>query len=402
MTRLFFVHGTGVRRAGYEQTLSDIKKGLAKAGRGDIEVAGVSWGEQAGVKVTAQLIEQMLPPGAAKGEAPTDPEREAALWATLMDDPLFELRVVALRPREPTEMLPGQPLPSEAFKRKLRNLALSDAPLPGEVAPEALRAAADWLADGEGSPVATEAATAAGSENDPALIEAAARALVAYALAISRGEPGTGPDALYLREERAALVEQVEKRLTEGVMGIDDWLRDKLKEWALAKATAYGKDRRTGLMTAVSPGTGDILLTQRRGEAVQQLLKSEIEKLQDDVAVIGHSLGGVHLVNLLSGPDRPKNVTKLITVGSQAAFFTACDAMATLRLGKALEPSFAQWLNFYDRNDFLSFCAARSFTGGKGIIDVEVTSGMPFPDSHGAYWRMPKVYEDIVQFLSEA
>lgn len=122
-------------------------------------------------------------------------------------------------------------------------------------------------------------------------------------------------------------------------------------------------------------------------------------KLQGDVAVIGHSLGGEHLVNLMTSANRPANITKLITVGSQISFFTACDSMADIRLGAPLPPEFPEWLNFYDRNDFLSYCAQRFFTGGNGVTDVEITSGVPFPDSHGAYWRQPALYARLAQFL---
>ncbi|MFN7127784.1 MAG: hypothetical protein ACK4OJ_01860 [Brevundimonas sp.] len=398
MSHLFFVHGTGVRQSGYEQTLKDIRNGLAKAGRPDVVVSGVSWGEAEGVRVTSQLIDKMLPPdGAAKGITPTSPEEEAALWAQLLEDPLFELRIVALRGRPPTAALPGQALPSEAFKAKLRALSL---PAPaGGVDPGAVRKAALWLAEGEGAPTVTEAATAAGAVNDPVLVEATARAIVALVLLDARGEPGEGPDALFISAERDAVVEQVEKGLSEGVMGLDDWLKNKVKGWVLSRATSAGKNRRDGLMTAVSPGVGDILLTQRRGDRVLDLLRSEIGKLQGPVAVIGHSLGGEHLVNLITSPDRPANITKLITAGSQISFFTACDSMETIRLGSPLPADFPAWLNFYDRNDFLGYCAERFFTGGKGVTDVEITSGVPFPDSHGAYWRQSALYTRLAAFL---
>lgn len=398
MSHLFFVHGTGVRQRGYEQTLKDIREGLAKAGRIDITVSGVSWGEAEGVKITPQLIDTMLPPvGAAKGLTPTTPEEEAALWTRLLEDPLFELRIVALRIRSPTTALPGQALPSEALKARLRALAL---PVPaGGVDTAAVRNAALWLADGDGAPAVVEAATAAGAANDPALIEATSRALVAMVLLDARGEPGEGPNALFVATERDALVAQVESGLSEGVKGLDNWLKNKVKGWVLSKATSAGKNRRDGLMTAVSPGVGDILITQRRGDGVLNLLRAEIGKLQGPVAVIGHSLGGEHLVNLVTSPDAPANITKLITVGSQISFFTACDSMAAMRLGSPLPSDFPPWLNFYDRSDFLSYCAQRFFTGGNGVTDVEVTSGVPFPDSHGAYWRQPAVYDRLAKFL---
>lgn len=401
LTTLFFAHGTGVRRPGYQRTLADINAGMAKAGRPDVKAVGVSWGEQAGVKVTDALIADMLPPTGAKGPGPTDPEVSAQLWTELMADPLFELRIAALRrPAGPVVAQPGGVLPSAAIKTALRALDLGGAPPAGGVTLAELRAGAAWLADGDGAPTLTEAAAAAAASNDPTLVGATARALVAHVLVQSRGEVGQGPDALYLAEARDALVKQVEDSLSGGVKGGPaDWLFGFLKPFLLAKATSVGKDRRAGLMTAVSPGTGDILLSQRRGDAILDLLKTGIEAVNGEVVVIGHSLGGVHLVNLLSGPKRPQNVTKLITVASQSAFFLACDGMESLRLGQGLRQTFTPWLNFYDRSDFLSFRASKSFPGVAGIDDYEVVSGVPFPDSHGAYWRMPEVYKRIAAFI---
>ena len=73
--------------------------------------------------------------------------------------------------------------------------------------------------------------------------------------------------------------------------------------------------------------------------------------------------------------------------------------MATLRLGDAIPADFPPWLNFFDRNDLLSFCAQRFFKGGQGVRDQEIVSGVPFPDSHGAYFRLPKFYEQLGAFL---
>lgn len=270
----------------------------------------------------------------------------------------------------------------------------------GGVPIQRIREAANWLADGDGASVLTEAAAAVADANNPALVEATARAIVAYALAQSRGDIGAGPDALYLADERDALVDQIQDALSGGVKGVlDEWLLNAITSFAKAQATAFGKNRASGLVTAVSPGVGDILLSQRRGQQILDLLKTEIGKIEGDVHVIGHSLGGIFLVNILSASNRPPNVKKLITVASQSPFFFACDAMETLRPGRPLGPLFTPWLNIFDRNDFLSFCAARTFAGVPNITDFEVSSGVPFPDSHGAYWRMKKVYERISDFL---
>lgn len=396
MTKMFFVHGTGVRDDGYNQTLQDIRTGLAKAGRGDVSVEGISWGKLAGVKVTDELIGKMIPGAAALGGVLTTVEEKAALWASLLDDPLMELRILALRPNAPTINTVGTLTPSQQFVDRVK--ALNIAAPEGGVKAASIQHAVNWLTTGSGAPTLVEAASAVNVVSDPTLIAATADAIVAYALAEERGELGTGPDALYLLASREALVLQIVTALSGQVLGVGDWFKKKLTEWALAKATSYGRDRRSGLMNVVSPGVGDILLTQRRPDVVN-MLREKIAAAGDNLVVIGHSLGGVHLVNLLSDPqNRPPNVVKLITAGSQAPFFTACDAMAHLRLGQPLPAAFPPWLNFYDRSDFLSFTARPFFQGGT-ITDKDVSSGVSFPDSHGAYWRNPAVYSEIALFL---
>ena len=341
----------------------------------------------------------MLPPTGAKGLGETDEEIEANLWANLLIDPLFELRLASLKQSGgPVIAAPGQMLTSEAIKTKLRAINFGGVTPSGGLSMQQIKAAAAWLADGDGAGVLTDAAAAISDPNDPALVGAVARAVVAYALEQGRGEIGTGPNALYIVSERDALVEQVARDLSGGVKGLGDWLFRLALKFAEAQATTYGKDRRAGLMTSVSPGVGDILLYERRGQAISSLLKTEVGKLTGDIYVIGHSLGGICLVDMLSGPNRPANVKKLITVGSQSPFFFACDALETLRLGRAPSTLFTPWLNIFDRNDFLSFCATRSFGGVAGIEDFEVASGVPFPDSHGAYWRMKEVYAKIAEF----
>src|SRR5690348_13118741 len=96
MGTLFFVHGTGVRQ-GYDEILENIKKGLAGVNRTDLAVEGIPWGSLLGTHIDDEQIRDMLPPTAAKGLGETDEEIEANLWANLLIDPLFELRLASLK-----------------------------------------------------------------------------------------------------------------------------------------------------------------------------------------------------------------------------------------------------------------------------------------------------------------
>lgn len=404
---LLFIHGTGVRKAGFEQSMESLAAGLKKAGRPDIAVAGFLWGDPLGVKIDDAAIDAVLPPAKAKDVGADDSQWEAALWAQLLEDPLFELRMAAIRDVGPGGVqaapLPGVgQLPDIVVSTRVAALPgkLQD-PLPGGVSAAVIGRAASDIGP---SPELAQAALAAPDPDDPDLNRAIARAIVAEALVRSRGEIGEGPDALYVVADRRDLVELVANMLVPATKGLGGWLFDKIKGAAEVWATGYGKKRRDGLMTGAGPGIGDIMLYQRRGDAILSAIESEILRLAakgGPLVVLGHSLGGIMLVDLLSRPraSGPLPVEKLITVGSQSPAFFACDALETMRRNQALPSGtpFVPWLNVFDRNDFLSFCASRAFPGAPaGIEDFEIASGVSFPDSHSAYFRQDSFYSKIV------
>ena len=189
---LLFVHGTGVRSAGRQQTVKRIRDGLTKAGLGGIALDFVDWGETHGTKASKQDLEAVLPLGAAMALAgTTEAEIEAALWSDLLADPLVELRIAALRQAAAPEdavPLPGSPKPADIeLVKAIQDLGtkLVD-PLPGEVTTQAIREAARSL---ERERLVEEAALSFGSAHDTDLIGATARAIVATALREARSEP---------------------------------------------------------------------------------------------------------------------------------------------------------------------------------------------------------------------
>jgi hypothetical protein len=113
------------------------------------------------------------------------------------------------------------------------------------------------------------------------------------------------------------------------------------------------------------------------------------------VTLVAHSLGGIACVDLLAMPNPPK-VSKLITAGSQSPFLYELGALASRKPGEPLPVGFPPWLNFYDRNDFLSYIAKPFWPE---VIDHEVRSGQPFPDSHGAYFGSEDVWTRIREFM---
>jgi pimeloyl-ACP methyl ester carboxylesterase len=402
---LLFIHGTGVRKEGYDQTMALLRKNFKDILRIDID--GICWGPDLGVNVDAQAIEQVLPPTLMKaGEiGPEDIGVRAALWAELLRDPLLELRMASMRPPaadKQNSALPGVQAPDIALTSMLSSFAqkVSD-PLPGEVEAQDVREATLWLIR---EPLLKSAAAAAGDPTDKDLVEAVARAIVAKTLVGYRGEMGVGPSALYVADDRDALVDAIVKSFPE-TKGLGSWLWAGVKALAEGAATYYGRDRRTGLMNGVSPGIGDILLYERRGDAILAEVEKRILALAEQkkrVIVLGHSLGGIMIVDLLSRAREagPLPVTKLITVGSQAPVLFKFDALGTMRLKEALPAGspYRPWLNIFDRNDFLSFCASRAFPGvTDGIEDFEVESNVSFPEAHSAYFRQPSFYSKIAE-----
>jgi hypothetical protein len=240
------------------------------------------------------------------------------------------------------------------------------------------------------------AASAAGAAADEELVRVIARAVVARALAPYRSDStGTGPAALYDREARDALVARLEAALSPArTRGLGDWIKDRLIGFTTSVATSFTRDRRQNYTGLSMPAVGDILFYQRRGSEISQLTRESLTACSPPVVAVGHSLGGIVLVDILSQANPPR-VDLLVTVGSQSPLFYAVDALENLRLFNSIARPFTPWLNIYDQSDFLSYCAARIFNGVSGIEDVEVSSGVPFPESHGAYWHLDRTYELI-------
>ena len=389
---LIFVHGTGVRQ---DKTQDLIRNGLRDAGRSDVTIKGVDWGDKLGVKLSPKDLADVLPEPSRAIDDPGD--LEAALWALLLEDPLFELRMIAVEPpggsASVANALPGLQPAEVTVAERLTTLSVKGAP--GGVDGRDIRKAASDLA---AQPALLAAVRMVGDPNDPDLLAAVVRAISAIALVRLRAGIGEGPDALFVGTARAELVTAVTEAISTGAKGLGGWLLGKVKGFALAKATQIGHERRTGLMQAASPGIGDILLYQRRGAEIRAYVRAAIlaEPKETPLVVLGHSLGGIILFDLLNAGDLDHKIACFITIGSQSAFFYKCDAMERQRLGDGEAP-FTPWFNIYDRNDLLSFRAGPAFDDLKGVEDLQVASRAPFPDSHGAYFRMPEVYRKIAE-----
>ena len=391
---LFFVHGTGVRKSGYEATLEDIRKGCANEPRlKDVVIAdNCPWGEELGVD--AQLVSLTLPPEErtrALVRSLTPAELELALWSILLDDPLFELRIAAQQQAAQGPSIARQS-PDVVAAAALARVAANPPGVTG-LAGDSLSAGAKAVA---AAPELAAAAAAAGNADDPEFVELVARAVVAFALAPA-SSGATRPAAALDASLRDAAVVAVATAVAPTTRGFRAWVRGKITDTVKGIATQSLRERRGGLTGDSLPKIGDIFFHLRRGSIFLDYLTEKMQPWPQPIVAFGHSLGGVMLVDLLSRPVHPP-ITKLVTVGSQAPLFYAMDALENLRPGSTTPAAFVPWLNIYDRADFLSYLAGEVFGLNAQIQDEEVRSGVPFPDAHGAYFQHSRTYELLANF----
>ena len=396
-----FVHGTGVRKDDYRRSFQLIKAGLDKHWP-TAPLRPCQWGEKVGSRLACGGVS--IPD--FSGEAAPSDEAKAltVLWELLATDPDFEWRELAgvaapagfvdAAMRDAAKAFPQR---VEALCRLPAALAL----LPDDEDDPARRDAAWLLACKEvAASEAMAAALASIKRIDARVRHAAARACVAHWQWQRAFASGSLPAA-----QRDALVQALFSELGGADAGrVTDWVtarfRGAVKRWATDKA----RRERDVLYNAAYPAAGDILLYQARGEAIRAEIAAAIRNAGDEVVVLAHSLGGIASVDLLVQEHHP-NVRALVTFGSQAPLLYELGALQSLPLTDPLPPAQDRlpatfprtWINFYDRDDLLSYKAAPVFM--PVALDVEVRSGAPFPDSHGAYWTQPPVWERLAELL---
>lgn len=209
-------------------------------------------------------------------------------------------------------------------------------------------------------------------------------------------------------------------------LGLKDWLQS-LKE-AASRLGSLPSDATTAALVGVgrksvhekaSRFLGDIFVyLSERGtknapgpivrDVVADLDKAVAAKQPGDnkLVVIGHSLGGVILYDILTyfRPDLKFDV--FATIGSQVALF---EEMTLYRASNAAIPpsppedlldqpmSVGKWLNVFDTNDVFSFKAGTVF---KGPTDFKFDTGYGLLQAHGGYFARPSFYKRLGVRLS--
>ncbi|MFJ6480269.1 MULTISPECIES: hypothetical protein [unclassified Streptomyces] len=425
--RFLFVHGTGVRRERHDRLFAQVRERLTARFPG-AAVESCYWGDRFGATLGAGGASVPgLPPGPQGAPDPAD--AETAEWALLLADPLCELRVLAeagwAGPDDRGDIddegagydedagygdafaMPGVRAPGARVLALLDGLPPAPPPTGDELG-ALLRGtglAAGFAAALDATAGSAEAARAAARAADEPqareLATALARAVTAAALAAATDEADcTGA-------ERDRLVELLTTRL--GGDGRVPGARAAavLGRLALRLTTQPLLDARRGSLTVgATPVLGDILRYQSRGHELRDFLHARITADPGPTVLIGHSLGGIALVDLLTlaaarGEAVP-GAELLVTVGSQAPFLYELGALTALEPGAKLPYGFPRWLNVYDRHDVLAYLAAPVFPGDARVTDHEVRSRQPFPACHSAYWKQDSLYERIEQAVTEA
>lgn len=405
MTTVLFVHGTGVRRSKYERDFQHVERKLQNR-LPTLKIEPCLWGDAVGAKLHLQGLS--IPHYDVTGGQVTSEELEIELWGHLYADPLFELRVFAIRSGAKRSMIGGVTLGDELddMVRDLENLQkfpqlhmkLRKAEIDQvfEQARITVRESIPYreMRQTVSSPMGTYQT-------------AIARAIIAESIALaSRQQPEVILlyDAI-LRDELVHLVE-VALGYTSTAMGPGEWIVAKLLGTGRAiigrgmatLGTPLIEWRRGAITDATSANAGDILVYQAHGEDIRRYIQMRIDEIEPPVVLLAHSLGGVACVDLLIENDLRERVKLLITVGSQAPYFYEIGALHSLPFDQGLPEHFPDdWVNLYDLSDFLSYIGANVFP--KKVQDIPVKSRQPFPQSHGAYWTNPTTWKTIVHAI---
>ncbi len=192
-------------------------------------------------------------------------------------------------------------------------------------------------------------------------------------------------------------------RLAEGA----DRLRGGLTDGVLTKAL---KSIRVALTQKIVEFFGDVFVyTNERGDrtrigAIPSIVlrdlrdaRADADRLNEPLIVVGHSMGGNIVYDLLTHFDTTLKVDAFVTVGSQTALFEemklfrGSDKSITAAAGRTVPkpPNVRHWINVFDMSDPFSFVLGRVFSD---VTDFPYDSDASPLSAHGAYFERPSFY----------
>ena len=254
-----------------------------------------------------------------------------------------------------------------------------------------------------------------------------AKAAAGYIEANAPGDQPAGVDALAGGDDAAfALALEQQLQQMPGVQaygGIGDTIADGLKAiggwFGNGASDLLLRAKRRDLSKGVAFFLGDIFIYLRQREVAgptgveDRLFKPILDDLiaafkarqdPEPFVVVGHSLGGVLLYDILTDPacltrlaaEAPGfKIDLLATVGSQPGFFADLKLYRNKPVagGKLARPaSVAVWYNVFDYTDVFSFLAAPAFDG---VTDFGYDTAVDVLAAHTAYFKRPSFYQRL-------
>ena len=148
---------------------------------------------------------------------------------------------------------------------------------------------------------------------------------------------------------------------------------------------------------------GDSKVASPIAERVIESLRSaraKADKSGDELIVIGHSMGGVILCDIVTcyGKDIPIDV--LITVGSQFPLFADLQMFPGIKGEQRPIPkpeNIKTWINIFDPHDFLGYPASHIFSG---VHDFHLPTYALGASSHTNYFNRRSFYFQLARRLS--
>jgi hypothetical protein len=207
-----------------------------------------------------------------------------------------------------------------------------------------------------------------------------------------------------------AIAEQLQSGTT-AAYSIKSWVGDAISAVSdrvrnAASTLGYGAVR-DELGPAIGLFIGDVFVYLKQG-TIRQKIRAEIGPALTEahaaakagggpLIVVGHSMGGVILVDMLADPPAaglPPDITvdALLTVGSQPGFFAVLDLLvANPPAGspRRRPDCVKNWFNVFDPIDPLAFRTEKIF---KEAVDLSFDSVTGIMEAHTKYFHRPQFY----------
>jgi hypothetical protein len=381
--QILLVHGTGVRRTAYEHSIEMASRLSLEAGI-DATIVDCCWGELFGVEIDGATI-----PGieCTNGEVETRfLESEIVEWGWLFADPFSELeRLTIPVEREPAVQIKIGVMPEweAALDRVLESKPSTEFKILLHKEQLELLWHRAWT-EILGRKDLLVAALSASEYELPVALRAVARAAIAqlHNSILEEREVGL----------QRQLRERLFDRLTIDLGGRVYGLSSALSKAARRSIGRHFEQNRQRVSKRIFQLVGDILLYQRHGDEIRRYISEKLETLPQKKLIVAHSLGGIAAIEVML--QRPLGMAdQVVTIGTQVGLL---QEMGALNRTSWDNNSSFRWLNIFDRSDYLSYLVKPMWPNA---VDCEVSSGLPFPESHSAYFSNPDVWSRIKKFI---